>query len=221
LLFLCEWDSRAKDKHIKIKDWPMREISVPGEKWVRNQPLFGKDKISLPLLHIKLRLRKQLIKAMHKHGKGFAYLREKFPKLSNAKFKERIFIGSQFREIINYDLSEYLVTENEKSAWLTFKPVCLNFLGNVKAENFKELVDDLLNAYQTMGCNMSLKLHCLHSHFDFFLPNLGAVGDEHGERFHQDISTMQKLYAGKWSQNMLADYCWKLGEEFLLPVTNE
>ena len=29
--FLCEWDSRAKDKHYKIKNWPMRENSVPGE----------------------------------------------------------------------------------------------------------------------------------------------------------------------------------------------
>ena len=27
--FLCEWDSRAKDKHYKIKDWPMQGNSVP------------------------------------------------------------------------------------------------------------------------------------------------------------------------------------------------
>jgi hypothetical protein len=49
--------------------------------------------------------------------------------------------------------------ENEKSAWLKFKVVSLNFLGNVKAENYKELVEDLLNAYQTMGCNTSLNIH--------------------------------------------------------------
>jgi len=29
--------------------------------------------------------------------------------------------------------------------------VCLNFLGNIKAENHKELVEDLLNANQAMG----------------------------------------------------------------------
>jgi len=28
---LCEWDSQAKDKHYKIKDWPMRENSFPRE----------------------------------------------------------------------------------------------------------------------------------------------------------------------------------------------
>jgi hypothetical protein len=191
--FFCDWDSRAKDKHKKIKDWPMREISVPGEKCVRNQPLVGKDKISLPPLNVKLGLMKQLIKAMHKHGKGFEYLREKCSKLSNAKLIEGIFIGQQFHEIINDDLFEHLLTETEKSAWLTFKAVCLNFLGNVKAENYKELVEDLLNAYQTMGCNTSSKINFLRSHLDFFPPNLGAVSDEHGERFHPDIiSTMEK-----------------------------
>ncbi|UYV70837.1 hypothetical protein LAZ67_8000790 [Cordylochernes scorpioides] len=39
---------------------------------------------------------------------------------------------------------------------------------------------------------------------------LGAVSDEHGERFHQDISSMEKRYQGKWSPAMLADYCWTL-----------
>ena len=42
-----------------------------------------------------------------------------------------------------------------------FKEVCLHFLGNVKAKSYKELVEDKLNAYQTMGCNMSLKIHFL------------------------------------------------------------
>jgi hypothetical protein len=31
-------------------------------------------------------------------------------------------------------------------------------LGNVKAENYKEIVEDLLNACQTMGYNISLKI---------------------------------------------------------------
>jgi len=35
----------------------------------------------------------------------------------------------------------------------------LNFLGNIKAENYKEPTEDLLNAYQIMGCNISLKIH--------------------------------------------------------------
>ena len=66
-----------------------------------------------------------------------------------------------------------------------------NFLGDVKAENYKELVEDMLMQYQKLGCNMSLEIHFLHSHLDFFPYNCGMVSDEHGERFHQDIATME------------------------------
>jgi len=62
-------------------------------------------------------------------------VREKFPKISDAKLKQGIFIGRQFPEIINYDLFEHLLKETEKSVWLTFKAVCLNLLGDIKAEN--------------------------------------------------------------------------------------
>ena len=82
----------------------------------------------------------KFIKAMNKHGKGFQHLTEKFPKLSDAKLKEGIFIG-MVCETIN-DLFLHLLTENETSAWLTFTAGCLNFLGNVKAKSYKELVED-------------------------------------------------------------------------------
>jgi hypothetical protein len=72
---------------------------------------------------------------MTTHGNGFEYLREKFPKLSEAKLKEGVFIEPQICEIINDDLFEHLLTETEKSAWLLFKVVCLHFLGNIKVKN--------------------------------------------------------------------------------------
>jgi hypothetical protein len=87
---------------------------------------------------------------------------------------------------------------------------CAKFLGNFKTSNYRETVGELLNSYKDMGCNMSLKMHFLDSHLAFFPENLGAIGDEHGERFHQDISAMEKRYQGQWSARMLADYCWML-----------
>jgi hypothetical protein len=84
------------------------------------------------------------------------------------------------------------------------------FLGNFKASNYRDIVGELLNSYKDMGCNMSLKMHFLDSHLYFFPENLGAVSDEHGEPFHQDISAMEKRYQGQWSVRMLADYCWML-----------
>jgi hypothetical protein len=97
-----------------------------------------------------------------------------------------------------------------KKTWQAFKNVTKSFLGNRKAENYHEIVSHLLTAYKPMGCNMSLKVHFLDSHLDFFPENLGAVSDDHRERFHQDISNMEKRYQGKWSLSMLADYCWTL-----------
>ncbi|UYV78520.1 hypothetical protein LAZ67_16001878 [Cordylochernes scorpioides] len=72
--------------------------------------------------------------------------------------------------------------------------VCKNFLESVKAENYRDIVNDLLLSYKALGCNMSLKIHFLHSHLDLFPDNIGAVSDELGERFHQDISSMEKRY---------------------------
>jgi hypothetical protein len=65
---------------------------------------------------------------------------------------------------------------------------------------------------------MSLKIHFLHSHLDFFPQNLGAVNDEHGKRFHQDIDVTGKRYQGKWSVNKLSDYCWSIIKD--VPETN-
>ena len=64
---------------------------------------------------------------------------------------------------------------------------------------------------------MSLKVHVLHSHLEFLAENLGDVSDEHGERFHQDISVMERRFKGKWNPGMLADYCWGIKKKHHTP----
>ena len=68
----------------------------------------------------------------------------------------------------------------------------------------------MLRNFQEMKVNVSLKIQMTHSHLDFFPENMGAVSDEHGEIFHQDIAIIEKRFKGKWSENPLADYCWNL-----------
>jgi len=63
---------------------------------------------------------------------------------------------------------------------------------------------------------MSLKIHFLESHLNFFPENLGEVSDEHSERFHQDILAMEKRYQCKWTSSMLADYYWTLKRDVLV-----
>lgn len=60
---------------------------------------------------------------------------------------------------------------------------------------------------------MSLKIHFLHSHMDFFPENLGDESDEHGERFHQQMKMMERRYQGFWDEAMMGDYCWFLIRE--------
>ncbi|UYV69543.1 hypothetical protein LAZ67_6003931 [Cordylochernes scorpioides] len=68
---------------------------------------------------------------------------------------------------------------------------------------------------------MSLKIYFLDSHLYFFPDNLSAVSDERGERFHQDISSMEMRYQGKWSPIMLADYCWTLKSDEQQAIATE
>jgi hypothetical protein len=60
----------------------------------------------------------------------------------------------------------------EKRAWKCFVNVVKNFLGNHRAENYKDLINELLISYKAMGCNMSLKIHILDSHLDDFPENV-------------------------------------------------
>ena len=102
------------------------------------------------------------------------------------------------------------LSETERNAWLSFKRICKDFLGNHKAANYHDVVPDLLTSHKAIGCNMSLKIHLLESHLHFFPENLGEVRDEYSERFHQGILAMEKRYQSKWTSSMLADYCWTL-----------
>jgi len=43
---------------------------------------------------------KNLVKDMDKTGRGFKYVRNKFPNVSDAKIKEGIFIGLQIGELM-------------------------------------------------------------------------------------------------------------------------
>ena len=59
----------------------------------------------------------------------------------------------------------------------------------------------MLQNFQALGARMSIKLHYLISHVDYFLENLGDVSEEQGKRFHQDIRTgILKLGGVKASQ---------------------
>ena len=81
------------------------------------------------------------------------------------------------------------------------------FWVTIRQKNYPDMVAGLVQSYKTMEYNF------LDSHLDFFSENFGAVSDEHGGLFHQDISTMGKRYQGKWLPIMLAGYCRTLSRD--------
>lgn len=219
--FLCEWDSRAREKHWTMMQWPRRDQLTPGGKNITRESLVPANKILLPPLHIKLGIVKQFVKALNKDGPCFRYLCTKFSSLSDAKLKEGIFVGPQIRELIKDEAFLNSMNKTERDAWMSIGNVIHNFLGNVKSDDYKILVSNMLKNLKRLGCNMSLKLHFLHSHLDYFPKNLGDVSEEQGERFHQDISEMENRYQGRWDVSMMADYCWSLKRESTMEKTHK
>jgi hypothetical protein len=133
--------------------------------------------------------------------RGFAYFRQKFPTKHEAKMKEGSFVGPQIAQVFKDQHFSKILNSTKRRAGKAFEYICRNLLGNVKAENYSETVQKLISTHSAVGCNMPLKLHFLHFHSRFFPENAGAVSEEHGERFHQDISQNEKRYNRKCNKS--------------------
>lgn len=66
---------------------------------------------------------------------------------------------------------------------------------NFWTENYRELMSDLLKRFKTMECYMSVNIHFLDSHLNYFPENLGTFSDEHAVHCYQDIAN--KIKQGK------------------------
>ena len=139
---------------------------------------------------------KQFVKTLDTEGECFKHIITATPGLSFEKITAGVFDGPQIRTLIREDQFVAKMTALENAAWLSFVAVVQNILGNNKADNYKELVNRMLLAFRALRCNMSIKLHFWNSHLDQFPENLGAVSDEQGERFHQDLKIMEERYQG-------------------------
>jgi len=71
--------------------------------------------------------------------------------VSDAKIKEVIFIVPQIRELMQDKKFDEDLNETERNAWLSFKRICKDFLGNHKAAKCQDVLQDLLTSYKAMG----------------------------------------------------------------------
>jgi hypothetical protein len=61
------------------------------------------------------------------------------------KIKEGLFISPQILHLFRDEQFNYILSGNEKTVWDDFRLVAATFLENNKANNYKELVKNLLS----------------------------------------------------------------------------
>ena len=122
------------------------------------------------------------MKALDKNGDCFSYIAKTFPGLSMEKAS--IFDGPRIGKLMQDQTFTARMKVAERAVWCSYVSVTREFLGNTKASNYWNLVDVMLQNFQALGARMSIKLHYLFSHLDYFPENLGDVSEEQGERFH-------------------------------------
>ena len=82
-----------------------------------------------------------------------------------------IFVGPQIRRMLASEELEKQMSDLERNAGQAFRMIVEGFLGNHRRDDYSMVVSNLIESYGKLGCRMSLKLHFLHSHLDFFRDN--------------------------------------------------
>ena len=195
--FLCYWNSRAKDEHWIRDHWPARSSLAPGDKNIIHKPLVNAKKIILLPLYVKLEVMKQYVKALDHSKDCFRHIWQAFPGLSEEKKKAGVFNGPQIRRLLRDPNFVASMTAHEARAWNAFSLVASNFFDNRKRENYEDLVKKLLSSIQEVQCSMSIKLHFLKYHLQYFPENLDDISEEQGGCFHQDIRVMEEHCQGQ------------------------
>ena len=94
--------------------------------------------------------------------------------LSHEKLKASVFDGPKIRQLLKDKEFIEAMSSVEKNVWIAFRQVVNNFLSNTKSPEYKQIVKTLLDTFYKFGCNMSVKVHFLHSHSEYFPENLRA-----------------------------------------------
>jgi hypothetical protein len=102
---------------------------------------------------------KNVVKAVDRNGTAFLYLRQKLPLLSDVKIREGVCTCPDIRSLLRVcEVFECITACEEQRARHVFREVVTGFLESGRADNCKDLVEELLSSYQKLGCNMSLKI---------------------------------------------------------------
>lgn len=141
--------------------------------------------------------------------------------LDNHSFHIGVLTGPQIRDLLKDEQFSRVLDANELVAWNAIKNVIHNCLGIVRSPNFRQLINEMLAAFEIINVHMSLKIHFLHAHVNELEQQLSTESDEHGEHFHQVAAPVEDRYKGKKLTSMLGELCWNLSEEIDIDSEDE
>ena len=107
----------AKSEYYLHSDLPPWETMMPRHHSVIDQQLIKKEKLILPLLHIKLGLMKQFTKSLKQTKPCFQFFKVFFHKTNN----EGIFVGPQIRQLLDTEDFEATMSELKLEFRYVFK----------------------------------------------------------------------------------------------------
>jgi len=113
-----------------------------------------------------------------------------------------VVVGPELKRPINFIDFPEMQSEVERTAWTCFVSVVSGFLGKYEAENYRELVDRHVDAYQKMGCGMSPEVHVL---YEFSLINSKITWETTQKNMVKDFTRMSGL-----SRNTVKDSTMKV-----------
>ena len=78
---------------------------------------------------------KNFVKAINKKIPAFAFIKQTFPQVTDAKLNAGFFDGPRIRTLMKDGHFNGVMNEPERNTWQAFKSVVSNFLGKKKVQN--------------------------------------------------------------------------------------
>lgn len=102
------------------------------------------------------------------------------------------------------------LNDSQRDAFDCLMDVMSNVLvpSNESIQTKESYVDKLMKSFQKNNCNYSPKMHAIHNHFQILLARQHQISDQHGEKVHQTMKTLEERYDGKNYCSLLSDYIW-------------
>lgn len=181
---LCLWGSRDSANHYVKREWQERSALQPSTHNVKLDALVSVEKVLLSPLHIKHGLIKQFHTALEHNGEANAEIRAMFLKLSDAQDAASVFVRPQVKQMFASGTLEMKITVVEKELGTRSRALPMGFWATTKLKITRILLKNWLKVTAVWDAKCHLSCTICTPILEFFWPNLGAVSEKHGDRFH-------------------------------------